>query len=311
MKTNTGTKDKTAVYLVCFHSQEPATLDGCDGQFLTVERAIQNHEWPYDNGDDPSFYVARKGGALTWGVCRQDLRNSIAKGSIVVFFSYTPLTNDEVLYRLCAVETVADKLDHRAVYVDRRFSRFRGIYINTLITRRIDGWRYDETDRHPRQRHGDWLWRIADHRGIRQEQFDAEHKTIYRTGRLLRGAVDNGKPRLANNYIVFTTPPDRAHISPNPPEVAVAVKGYHEEWCNRRLQALTVGVAASFLKSGRDYLRVANSSGRNVHRQLRFDMPSEGANRWRDALIVALKEATRQTRRRHSKRMGLPGRAKC
>src|SRR5271157_8582 len=138
-----GSTAKTAVYLVCFHSQEPATLDGCDEQFLTVERAIQNHEWPYDNGDDPSFYVARRGGPLTWGVCRQDLRNSIAKGSIVVFFSYTPLTKDEVLYRLCAVETVADKLDHRAVYVDRRFSRFRGIYINTLITRRIDGWRYD------------------------------------------------------------------------------------------------------------------------------------------------------------------------
>jgi hypothetical protein len=227
-----------------------------------------------------------------------------------VFFSYTPLKDDEVLYRLCAVETVADKLDHRAVHRDRRFSGFRGYYLNTLIKPEIDGWRYDETDRHARQRHDDWFWRIADHRGITQEQFDAQHKTIYRTGRLPQVAVDNGRPLLTDNYILFTRPPDRAYISPTPPEVAVAVKGHHEQWCNLRLQALTVGMAASFHKSGRDYLRVANISGRNVHRQLRFDMPSEEANRWRDELIVALKEVAKQAMQ-HRKRRSIAGRVKC
>ena len=67
------------------------------------------------------FTSLERGGHLTWGVCRQDLRNSIAKGSIVVFFSFTPLARGELLYRLCAVETVADKLDHRAVHRDRAF----------------------------------------------------------------------------------------------------------------------------------------------------------------------------------------------
>ena len=306
-----GPHDKTAVYLVCFHSQEPESLVGCERQFLTVECAIKNQEWPYDNGDDPSFYVARKGGPLTWGVCRQDLRNSIAKGSIVVFFSFTPLAQGEVLYRLCAVETVADRLDHRAVHRDRRFSRFRGLYLNTLITPEIGDWRYDETDRHPKQRHSDWLWRIADHRGMTQDEFDAKYKVIYRNRRIPQGTVDSAKPFLADNYILFTTPPDRAYISPSPPEVAVAVKGRHEGWCNRRLQSLTVLTASAFLKSGRDYLRVANSSGRNVHRQLRFDMPSDEAGKWRDALIAAVKEATGRTVRRREKRMRLPGRAKC
>jgi hypothetical protein len=307
----TGPTDKTAIYPVCFHSQGADSLVGCERQFLVVERAIQNHEWPYDNGDDPSFYVARRGGPLTWGVCRQDLRNSIARGSIVVFFSFTPLIQGEVLYRLCAVETVADKLDHRAVHRDRRFSRFRGLYLNTLIAPETGGWRYDETDRHPKQRHNDWLWRIADHRGMTQGEFDTKYNAIYRDERIPHGAADSAKPLLADNFILFTNPPDRAYISPNPPEVAIAVKGQHEEWFNRRLRTLTVGTAAAFLKSGRDYLRVANSSGRNVHRQLRFDMPSNEAGQWRDALIAALKEATNRQPRRRTEKKGLLGRVKC
>src|ERR1039458_5151700 len=44
--------------------------------------------------------------------------------------------------------------------------------------------------------------------------------------------------------------------------------------------------------SGRGYLRVANRSGRNVHRQIHFDMPADEAIAWRDSLIAALKEAT-------------------
>jgi hypothetical protein len=202
LKIHNGTHDKTAIYLVCFHSQEPETLDRCDRQFLTVERAIQNHEWPYDNGDDPSFYVSRKGGPLTWGVCRQDLRNSIAKGSIVVFFSFTPLAKGDVLYRLCAVETVADKLDHTAVYVDKRFSSFRELYLNTLITPENGAWRYDETDRRRDQRHGDWLWRIADHRGIMQERFNAKYAGIYRSGLLPTPMANSAKLRLGDNYIL-------------------------------------------------------------------------------------------------------------
>jgi len=99
--SDTGAK-KTSIYLVCFHSTNPESLDRANGQFLIVETAIRNGEWPYDNGDDPSFYVARKGGRLTWGVCRQDLPNQIERDSIVVFFSFTHLKNNETLYRLCA-----------------------------------------------------------------------------------------------------------------------------------------------------------------------------------------------------------------
>jgi hypothetical protein len=44
-------------------------------------------DWPYDIGDDPSFYAMRKsGGQLSWGICRQDVRNSLCPGDIVAFF---------------------------------------------------------------------------------------------------------------------------------------------------------------------------------------------------------------------------------
>jgi hypothetical protein len=281
----------TAIYLVCFHSEKPKSLDGFCRQYLKVETAICRGEWPYDNGDDPSFYVARQGGRLTWGVCRQDLRNAIAKDSIVVFFSFTPLTKEETVYRLCAIATVDDILDHRAVHRDQRLSQFRHLYINRLIAPENDGWRYDETDRPTSRRHQDWLWRMVYHRGITQEQFNKKYAEIYRECWFPDSAVINRELPLANNYIVFSNPPDRAFISPDPPVVAIAVKGQHEKWTDRKLQEMTVRKAASLAKSGRDYLRVANKSGRNVHRQIRFDMPANDARRWRDELIEALKKA--------------------
>ncbi len=120
----------TSVYLLCFHSQMPSSLDGSSRQFLLVEQAIRDRLWPYDNGDDPSFYVARKAGPLTWGVCRQDVRNSIPSGSFTAFFSFTEMTNGEVLYRLCAVTTVIDKIDVRAFHQKRSSTKDTSGYTN-------------------------------------------------------------------------------------------------------------------------------------------------------------------------------------
>jgi hypothetical protein len=303
--------NRTAIYLVCFHSEKPSSLDDSKGQYRKVETAICHDEWPYDNGDDPSFYVARAGGRLTWGVCRQDLRNAIAKDGIVVFFSFTPLVNNEIQYRLCAVATVDEKLDHRAVHHDPRFLQSRPLYINGLITPKNDGWQYDENDRSSSLRHKDWLWRMADHRGITQKSFTEKYESIYRKGWFPDSVVGTPKLLLADNYILFSTLPDRAFISPDPPEVAVAVKGQHEKWTNDKLQAMTVGKAASLAKGGRDYLRVANKSGRNVHRQIRFDMPADEASRWRDDLIAALKKATEDRKTGKPRRPRAAGTPKC
>jgi hypothetical protein len=231
-------------------------------QFPVVEQAISTDEWPYDNGDDPSFYVARKGGPLTWGVCRQEVRNSISKGSVVVFFFFSSLDDGRVLYRLCGVTTVIDKMDVRAAHGDPRLAQFRQLFINALTRPEKGGWRHDETDRPLSQRHGDWLWRISDHRGVQQKQFNSSYENIYRNGAFPDSALSSGGLKLAKNYVLFATDPPEAFISPVPPEVAVARKGDHEKWNDATLKRLTVDQAATFLSTGRDYLRIVNSSGR-------------------------------------------------
>jgi hypothetical protein len=282
----------TAVYLLCFHSQKPASFNDSKCQFLAVERAISDGEWPYDNGDDPSFYVARKGGALTWGVCRQEVRNSIPVGSLVAFFSFSSLQDGRVLYRLCEVTTVVGKVEVRAVHREDSFASFRNLYINSVIRPNKQGWRYDESDRPASQRHADWLWRISDHRGVNQKTFNKRYEQIYRSGFLPEFSLANGDLTLARNYVVFSTALPNGYISRNPPEVAIARKGKHEKWNHKTLRSLTVGTAAKFLKSKRSYLRVVNKSGRNVHRHIRFMMPSDKAVEWQDELIHALKAAT-------------------
>lgn len=268
-------------------------MEGSSRQFLVVEEAIRDGLWPYDNGDDPSFYVARKGGPLTWGVCRQEVRNSIPIGSIAAFFSFTEMTGGDVLYRLCAVTTVIDKVDVRSLQREGRFTGFRSLYINSVISPDKDGWRYDESDRPASQRHGDWLWRIAEHNGLTQTQFDKRYQRVYQQEWFEDSPATNGNVMLAKNYVVFSTEERQGYISPKPPEVAIARKREHEKWSHMILQSLTVGTASRFHDGARDYLRVVNSSGRNVHRHIRFVMPTDQAVAWRSELIRALKVTTR------------------
>jgi hypothetical protein len=203
------------------------------------------------------------------------------------------MTGGDVLYRLCAVTTVIDRVDVRALHTDDRFARFRNLYINSVIRPATDGWRYDESDRPISQRHGDWLWRIADHDGLTQTRFDKRYQLVYQQERFADTPATDGDVMLAKNYVVFSTKEPHAYISPNPPEVAVSQKREHEKWSHKALQSLTVGTASRFHRSGRDYLRVVNKSGRNVHRHIRVVMPTSEAVAWRDELIRALKRATK------------------
>jgi hypothetical protein len=274
-----------SIYFQSYHSQPRLHLRGATGQFEIVERAIADGEWPYDNGDDPSFYVARKGGPLTWGVCRQDVRNSIGRGDIAVFFSFTS-KDHKVRYRLCAVATVLKRLDHRAVFLDSRFRRYRDLYLNTLIKPIADGWKHDETDREPKARHSTWLWRMAVH-SRKKSSFRSKHKEMDKTEQFRDGGV-----KLAGNYILFSSAANETYIVPKPPKVAIARKGEHEKWINKELKKLTVLRALSVSKNGRDYLRAVNSRGRNLHRQIRFDLALDEARKWRQALISALRRGS-------------------
>jgi len=271
----------TDIYLVPYHSEPGLHLEGSTGQFKVVEEAILADEWPYDNGDDPSFYVARRGGPLTWGVCRQQVRNSIGNGSIVVYFSFTS-HGSKNRYRLSAVATVSDKLDRGDVYNDERLRQHRDLYLNVLVWPGTKSWDYDESDREENARHSDWLWRIAVH-GKSKEAFQHRQRRAYK-----RAQFDGGEVELARNYILFSGASDETYIAPDPPRVATARKGRHERWTDKELRRLTVKLAGKETKSGRHHLRTENRSGRNVHPVIRFNLPLEEAIKWRKNLICAL-----------------------
>lgn len=160
------------------------------------------------------------------------------------------------------------------------------------------------------QRHENWLWRMANHQNLNNDAFEKKFEKVYCEKRFQDGVVLSGELPLAENYIVFSVHPDRTFISPNPPEVATAVKGQREVWYDQVLRALTVGKAAVLHSNRRDYLRSAKFAGGYVHRQIHFEMPTDAASRWRDELIKALKKA-KGPKMRNTKRVRAVGRAKC
>ncbi len=272
----------TGVYLVPYRSfPQTNHLVAASGRFACVGRAIVANEWPYDNGDDPSFFAARRDrGPLTWGVCRQDVRNNIQPGSICVFFAFTR-DRGKTRYRMSAVATVSETLDRRVVFQDRRF---RGMtYINVLIRPDGNGWVYDENDRPAGDRHEDWLWRIAAHGATGKSEFDADARNAHI---LDNGHFMDGDVEIARNYVVFSKRPDETYISPHPPLVATAKNGAHERWNTDELKCLTVCVAACRHPKKRVFLRSKGSG--YVHRQLTFELPVGEAVQWRRLLIATL-----------------------
>ena len=269
-------------HLIPYHSYQPdSRINAAFGRFACVEKAIAAGEWPYDNGDDPSFFAARRDhGLLTWGVCRRDVRARIRVGSICVFVAFE---KDRALirYRMSAIATVAEKLDRRSVFQD---SRFQGkTYINLLISPDGDGWKYDENDRHKQHRHKDWLWRISDHRAMKKDIFTRKYAQIYNAERFSSSDVV-----VAKDYILFSQDSEKTYISSHPPLVAAAQNGEHEHWISSELMMLTVGTAPQLHHRRRDFLR---SKGRGyVHRQLLFRLPSDRAVEWRQSLISALRQ---------------------
>jgi hypothetical protein len=278
--------DTTDVYLLPYHSEPGQDLDGASGQFEKVERSILAEEFPYDNGDDPSFYIERRCGRLTWGVCRPNVRTQLKIGDIVVFFSFTnlPLHRKEVLYRMSAVATVEAKLDHRAAFTEPRLKLSK--YINTLVSLDRGRWTYDESDRPTKARHPNWFWRMADQQRLSEERFKQQYAAVYDAHSFTDRNVASNTVPLASNYILFSQDLDETCVAPVPPDVAVAVRGKREQWFHKRLPDLTVKVAKEHGK--RDYLRTTGKG--HVHPPIRFTMLADEAKDWRARLIAVLRK---------------------
>jgi hypothetical protein len=276
---------ETRIYFAPFHAaSDDSSISPCGSKIVAFKKAVNLQDWPYDVGDDPSFYAARKlGGQLSWGICRQDVRNRLSPGDIVVFFSFRKLkeTGDSE-YRLCALATVDRKVSQIDLWQDQSLKIYRK-YFNLLIRpwrSKHGGWEHFEPTLERSRLHHDWLWRIAEHRGFRKRDF----KKLNANDGLKPGATVQGSPVvIAKNYVLFSGDPAAGHILAKPPVIAWHSKGKPaEEWSrdkfSQAVRRTTLDVAERANGRKRS-LRIRNSQ--RAHRHIAFELPRRDAERWR------------------------------
>lgn len=274
-------------------SDDPS-LSPCGSTIASPNSAVMPQDWPYDSGDDPSFYAMRKfRGQLSWGICRQDVRNGLRPGDIVVFFSFKKFkdTGDSE-YKLCALATVERSVSQMNLWHDkslRKFTKYSNLLMRASKSRRGTWEHFEPTLEGPRI-HRDWLWRIADHRGFRKKDFDK----IQETGHFEPGAAIRGRSlTIAPNYVLFSSHPMKTYVLSKPPVVAWHFKGKPtEDWISDKFsQAVrrsTLDVA-EWANGRKRSLRIRNSQ--RAHRHVVFKLAPSEAENWRAkflALIASL-----------------------
>jgi hypothetical protein len=285
---------QTRIFFAPFHaaSSNPSA-SACGSAIGAFHSAVNRHGWPYDHGDDPAFYAARKfENQLSWGVCRQDVRNQLSSDDIVVFFSFCKLEDTgESEYRLCALATVKHKVRQTDLWQKKDLRIYRK-YFNLLVrpSRLIRGsWDHFEPTLGGQQLHNDWLWRIADHRGLRKKDFEP----LQETNRFENGAAIRGRAlAIAQNYVIFSSDPNETYILSKPPVIAWHSRGKPgEEWntdkFSQGVRRITLDVAARANGRSRS-LRIKNSQ--RAHRHIVFELPKLDADRWRAEFLILMRD---------------------
>jgi hypothetical protein len=248
---------------------------------LEFRAASQSGAWVLDVGDDPAFFSARKhAGPVTWGVCRQDVRNHLQPGDLVTFFAvkFNPL-RDAAQYFLSAALTVQATVSQESVFRNPELEPFRR-YLNLLIRPSATGWEHFEPALPQSSWHSDWLWRICVHHGLPKSAFlEAGPASSIGPTPTIRGVP----LQFAHNYVVFSANPSSSVVFNPAPLVAHWRKpDQHEDWLEtpapRRIRSIV------FAGSNRQHLRTSNRQ--QPHRHLWASDPSV-----RGQLPQALSEA--------------------
>ena len=238
--------------------------------------AMREHEWLYEAGDDPSFFSAAKNdGPVTWGVCRRDVRSSIAAGDVVAFFA-VDYEGGRWPRRYCLVGalTVEDKVSHAAIHDDKRLAKFRK-YLNLLVRRKGDGWEHFEPSLPRTGWHSDWLWRIVG-RGYRKAAVSGASKDL-KHGQALE--VEGAPVTFGNNYVIFSRDLERSLILEEPVKVATFTHGeLYERWLSTSRAVAIKELTLDFINEQRStprWLRIRNT--RMPHRHIRGDLRDSAA----------------------------------
>jgi hypothetical protein len=231
----------------------------------TYLRESPDDEWPFDHGDDPSFRSSQRlRGRVTWGVCRQNVRNKLRPGDAVVFFAADRLRDRRpARYQFVGFATVDRAVRQTDVWTDPVLNGYRR-YGNLLIRPVGGGFEHFEPEL-PKNPHHDWLWRIADTRRFRKDNFNGREQ--FRPSDRIEG-----RPlRIAENYIVFRPEPRETLVLAKPPVVAtVDASGKIETWARTpfasSLRAAVLGATSRSLRS---------TNEQRAHPHIRLDEPTE------------------------------------
>ncbi|GFO58182.1 hypothetical protein GMST_05070 [Geomonas silvestris] len=197
--------------------------------------SLSRREFPYDGGDDPSFFSASKfAGPITWGVCRPDVRGRLNPGDIVAFFS-----EGRGEYKFVAAleaECVISQTDIWAETTkedagrDKTPTIFRK-YLNLLIRKTDQGWEHYEPALHPKEWHDDWVRRICKKNELARNYRDS---VIAQAAHSL--SVCPPPLPIAENYIVFSK--KTSIVSRDPLTVATYSQGDSAEvWKETKQEA--------------------------------------------------------------------------
>jgi hypothetical protein len=280
-----------SVYLAPFHSRfKGYEVEDCRSTYKALSEALDRNEWPYDTGDDPSFFSARYfGGQLTWGICRQQVRNAIEPADVVVFFSFRHAEEHwPVEYSLCAVATVERKIRVSDIWSDPAWRAYQR-YLNLVIRPEPGtGWEHFERGLPQKKWHGDWAWRIAEHDGLTKSDFDRLNASSFFP---VRARVRGHSVGIAPNYVLFSSDPPQTHILTKPPVVAWCKRpGTTERWegdtLSQRIKELTVGYSRQH--GGRGTLRTINLQ--RSHPVATWSASAAEVAQWRERLMAVCRD---------------------
>jgi hypothetical protein len=281
-----------AGYLAPFHVLEssefrPPARETAAYQELRV--AIERGEWAYDPSDDPSFFCARffadEGGALSWGICRPDLREQLRVGDTVAFFPVSSRRRNAT-YRFAGYATVEEKVSQDQIWSEDRLAVYQK-YLNLLVEPLGDGV-FIHRENHPGGPHPDWLFRLVGRRGYSWRARDFGPWTDHGYSKTVRPGVDETAGRqpihFARNYVIFERDAPGTFIAADPPVIATSPGGREPEtWGTDEfataLRELTVGGTGRTLRT---------TAPRNQHPFTRLDMD---ARAWRPRLLELMQAA--------------------
>ena len=225
------------LYIAPYHVAGVGYVLGAVGQaepdFAVYLNAVKHDKWLYDTGDDPAFFCFRRfaseGGSLSWGICRPPVRNRLQPGDVVAFFGFRE-QDESVEYYFSGYATVSRKIRQIDIWRDPGLAVYRR-YLNLLVRRDGDVFRWHESNPNRQQWHEDWLWRIAKRCGTRKADYDDMQKAEV----LPAGLTDpNGRQvEVAENYGLFHPQEPLTYILAEPCLVGLYEKAWgarEEEW---------------------------------------------------------------------------------